>query len=432
MTTFYLRTRPGNPEPAGGNLLDWLGRGRSSTVSAALTDLLPFGEAASPLALDLLRLAVAVYGADKVALRKDTSDCWTRSLELRVPVSDPERWRGSADAFEGALRFLTNDRWSLRFRRDRATGGPSEQLFPADAVCLFSGGLDSLTGAIDLLEGGNRVVLVGHYDSNPLRPRQVQLFERLRDHYGPERVEHRPFYLRASGVTKQQARPLPAGREPTTRSRSFLFISAASVVASTHGLDRIHMPENGYIGLNVPLEASRLGACSTRTTHPHFMELLAKAFDQAGVTITIENPYRLKTKAEVLGSCRNQDLLTSLIEETVSCAHPEVGRWAHEGYRNCGYCYPCLMRRVSLSGLGADDPSSYWIDVGDPAFLGSGSSKTEHLRALLTSDARQLRASDVLRSGPLPRGEASEFADLHARGRSEVSAWLRSTVPRSR
>lgn len=401
-------------------------------MSGTLADLLRHGEAASPLALDLLRLAVAVYGADKVALRKEATDRWTRSLDLRIPVSDPERWRAGADGFKGALRFLTNDRWNLRFRRDDEQVAPSQQLFPADAVCLFSGGLDSLTGAIDLLEKGHRVVLVGHYDSNPLRPRQVRLFERLRDHYGAERVFHRPFYLRAAGATEQQARPLPSGREPTTRSRSFLFISAASVVASAHGLDRIYMPENGYIGLNIPLEASRLGACSTRTTHPHFMERLGAAFDDVGIAITIENPFRLKTKAEVLSGCRNQDLLTSLIEETVSCAHPEVGRWAREGYRNCGYCYPCLMRRVSLFGLGADDASTYRVDVGDAAFMASGRSKTGHLRALLASDARPLHASDVLRSGPLPRGEASEFADLFARGRREVSAWLQSAVPRSR
>lgn len=400
-------------------------------MSAALSDLLAPREAASPLALDLLRLGIAIYGADKVALRSDMDDRWTRSLELRVPVSDVKRWRASAAAFEGALRFLTNDQWSLGFRYGKGPDGPAEQLLPADAVCLFSGGLDSLAGAIDLLEDGNRVVLVGHYDSNPLRPRQVQLFERLRNHYGPERVAHRPFYARAAGATEQQVRPLPAVRESTTRSRSFLFISAASAVASAHGLDRIYMPENGYIGLNVPLEMSRLGACSTRTTHPHFMQRLADAFDQAGVAITIENPFRLKTKAEVLRDCRNQDLLASLVPETVSCAHPELGRWTHEGYRNCGYCYPCVMRRVSLFALGADDASSYRIDVGDPAFLGTGGGKAEHLRALLTSDARPTRPSDVLSAGPLPRGEASAFADLYTRGRLEVSAWLRSTVPGS-
>jgi 7-cyano-7-deazaguanine synthase in queuosine biosynthesis len=432
VTTFYLRTRPSEPLPARGVLLDWFGRGGASTVSGTLTELLHRGEAASPLAVDLLRLAVATYGADKSEQRDHERDRWTRTLELRVAVSEPERWRASAQDFESALRFLTNDRWSIRVRSDGEAGGPAEQLFPADAVCLFSGGLDSLTGAIDLLEAGNRVMLVGHYDSNPLKPRQIHLFKALRDHYGADRVAHRPFYLRLAGANDKQARPLPSGREPTTRSRSFLFISAAAVVASAHGLDRIHMPENGYIGLNIPLEASRLGACSTRTTHPHFMNLLSEAFDSVGLTIAIENPFRLNTKAEALGDCQNQDLLRSLIESSISCAHPEVGRWSREGYGNCGYCYPCIMRRVSLFYLDADDPSTYRVNVGDPAFLASSSSKAAHLRAMLGSDARANSSSDVLRSGPLPRGEGAAFADLYRRGRSEVSAWLDTAVPRSR
>jgi 7-cyano-7-deazaguanine synthase in queuosine biosynthesis len=431
MTTYHLRTRPTDREPQGGNLLDWFGRGGASTVSGSLGELLRSGEVPDPVALDLLRLGVSVYGADKAAIRDEEADRWTRSLELRVPVSDPERWRRSSEPLADALKFLTNDRWTLRFRSDGDSVGPGTQLFPADAVCLFSGGLDSLTGAIDLLEGGDRVLLVGHYDSNPLLPRQVELFERLRDHYGADRVAHRPFYLRLATPKAAQARPLPRPRESTTRSRSFLFIAAAAIVASAHGLDRIHMPENGYIGLNIPLEASRLGACSTRTTHPHFMSLLANAFVQTDLAITIENPFRLKTKAQALAGCRNPPLLRALVEASVSCAHPEQGRWSHEGYRNCGYCYPCLMRRVALHGIGADDPTTYRLDVGEASFLQRGGTRTGHLRALLANEGVPPRRAEVLRSGPLPRGETAEFRALYERGRAEISAWLVAAVPGS-
>jgi hypothetical protein len=237
--------------------------------------------------------------------------------------------------------------------------------------------------------------------------------------------------LRLASSDDQQTRPLPAGREPTTRSRSFLFIAAAFFVASAHGLDRIYMPENGYIGLNVPLEQSRLGACSTRTTHPHYMELLGAAFDGIDFPIAVENPFRLKTKAEVLSECRNPQLLASLVDSSVSCAHPEVGRWEKRGYQNCGYCYPCLMRRVALHAISADDRSRYWINVGDPSFVAAGGSKSGHLRALLTNSSRPPRASDVLRSGPLPRGEAGDFAALYTRGRAEIAAWLSAAVPGS-
>jgi 7-cyano-7-deazaguanine synthase in queuosine biosynthesis len=433
VTALYLRTRPVEREPKSALLLDWFGRGGTSTVSGRLSDLVPNGENADPSAIDLLRLAIGVYGADKVVSRSSQPDRWTRSLELRIPVSDSDKWSGASASFIAALQFLTNDRWALRFRSDGARPtGPGTPLFGADAVCLFSGGLDSLTGAINLLEEGRRVMLVGHYDSNLLRPRQAYLFECLRDHYGADAVSHRPFYLRLASRRDSQARSLPSKREPTTRSRSFLFISAAVTVASALGLDHIYMPENGYIGLNIPLEVSRLGACSTRTTHPHFMALLTEALTSAGVGSQIENPFRLLTKGEIISTCRNRDLLEKLIPDSVSCAHPEVGRWRGAGYGNCGYCYPCLMRRASLHHLGWDDATAYRVDVGDPAFLTNRSVRTGHLRALIANETTPQRSTDVLRSGPLPRGEVTAFADLYARGRKEVAAWLKAAVPASR
>jgi len=433
MTTVYLRTRESERASSSGLLLDWFGRGGSSTVSGALAELVrDLGTPHAPY-VDLLRLAVAAYGADKVVLRERATDCWTRRLRLHVPVSDSERWTSASAAFTEALAYLTSDEWRLRFRRQGLPAPSAAPIPPAgfDTVSLFSGGLDSLAGAIDLLEAGRNVVLVGHYDSNLLLPRQQSLFERLRDAYGADRVLHRPFYLRALGAQAAQARPLPPHREPTTRGRSFLFIAAAAVTASAAGLAVVHVPENGYIGLNIPLEPSRIGACSTRTTHPHFLQLLADAFAEAEIDLAVENPYRLKTKGEVLEECRNRELLLELAPATISCAHPEVGRWSHESYANCGYCYPCLMRRVSLHRLDADAASDYRFDVGEPGFLSRQGRKREHVRAIVQSLSRPTTLTDVLSAGPLPRGETLEFAALYARGRDEIRAWLDAAVPAS-
>jgi 7-cyano-7-deazaguanine synthase in queuosine biosynthesis len=428
VSSLHLRTDPAQPVPEGGLLLDWFGHGGASTVSGSLLDLTRNLNSPSSLALDLMRLGVAVYCADKAVLRDVQRDHWTRNLRLHIPVSDVERWRGAAPSFEEALAFLTNDRWELRFRR-LDTEGAGNLLPPAaDTVCLFSGGLDSLAGAIDLLEQGRSVMLVGHYDSNLLRPRQQHLFEQLQRSYGTDRVWYRPFYLRLASVSAAQARPLPPGREPTTRSRSFLFIAAAGLVASALGIESVTMPENGYIGLNIPLEPSRLGACSTRTTHPHFLRLLADAFALVDGP-EISNPYQLQTKGEVLHESRDAALLLQLAPASISCAHPEVGRWGGAGYGNCGYCYPCLMRRVALHGVGADDPAAYRVNAVDRNFVQDGGTRAGHIRALIDSIHRQSRPSDVLRSGPLPRGRVREFSSLYERGRAEVAAWLAPSMP---
>jgi hypothetical protein len=432
MTTAYLRTTAAERAPQSGLLLDWFGRGGASTMSGALSELIrDLGTPSAP-SLDFMRLAVAAYGADKVVMRDETRDRWTRQLRLHVPASDPERWKAAAAAFGSALSFLTGDAWDFRFRREHPSeSAVANPLNGFDAVSLFSGGLDSLAGAIDLLEQGHNVILVGHYESNLLMPRQRALYERLRDTYGAERVLYRPFYLRPLGPQAAQARPLPTDREPTTRGRSFLFIAAASVVASAAGLVAVQVPENGYIGLNIPLEPSRVGACSTRTTHPYFLGLLAEALAGIGIDLALHNPYQLKTKGEVLEGCRNQNLLLELVPATISCAHPEVGRWSHESYANCGYCYPCLMRRASLHRVDADAASDYRVDVGAPGFISRAGQRTSHIRAIVQSISRPARPMDALSAGPLPRGQTLEFAALYERGRAEIRSWLTAAVPAS-
>src|SRR5208337_258680 len=92
-------------------------------------------------------------------------------------------------------------------------------------------------------------------------------------------------------------RDVPA--EMTTRARSFLFF-AAGIFAST-GLDKavtLRVPENGLIALNVPLDQLRLGALSTRTTHPFYIARWNELLHILGIPVTIENPYWDKTKGE--------------------------------------------------------------------------------------------------------------------------------------
>ena len=98
--------------------------------------------------------------------------------------------------------------------------------------------------------------------------------------------------------------------EMTTRGRSFLFF-AAGMFAST-GLDKavsLRVPENGLIALNVPLDQLRLGALSTRTTHPFYIARWNELLRILGMATEIENPYWDRTKGEMVASCTNRNLL---------------------------------------------------------------------------------------------------------------------------
>jgi len=303
--------------------------------------------------LDFLLFAAAVYVADKKALRRLALDRWTRDLELSAPVADPSRWEEATPAFVEALSFLTGDRWRLEWREEENRLRSVRRRGHGDfeAVCLLSGGLDSLIGAIDLLEDARRlrVLLVGHYDST-LTPRvQKRLAASLARHYGSDRVRLVQVMARSAATRREQLYSLPAGREATTRSRSVLFLGLGLAAASALGPEvPLHVPENGFIALNVPLTSARRGSCSTRTVHPHFFDRMFEALSVVGLTNPVSNPYQFLTKGEMLKSCKNQTLLRELASQSVSCAHPEVGRYEQTGYGDCGYCYPCLIRRAAM------------------------------------------------------------------------------------
>ena len=153
------------------------------------------------------------------------------------------------------------------------------------------------------------------------------------------------------------------GSEKTTRGRSFLFF-AAGVFAGTGlpGPFTLRVPENGLIALNVPLDPLRLGALSTRTTHPFYMARWNDLAAALGIHGGIENPYWDKTKGEMVENCTNRALLSRLLPDALSCASPTKGRWRGRGIEHCGYCLPCLIRRAAiLKGLGTADPTSYTL-----------------------------------------------------------------------
>ena len=195
--------------------------------------------------------------------------------------------------FGRLLNFLTGDDWTLKTRPakiDLGLKGAWPHAWRPQAVALFSGGLDSLVGAIDLLEQGRRLVLVSHYDFGQLASLQQGLAAALTAHYGSDQVYH-------LGVRLQ----FPEAPELTLRSRSLLYLALALATAAAFGAGTpVLVPENGWISLNPPLTGNRLGAYSTRTTHPHFLAQLASLWQRAGLPHPLANPYQDRTKGEML------------------------------------------------------------------------------------------------------------------------------------
>lgn len=422
-----MRLDPDEPFAACDVAVDWFGLSNATSTVHVATGF--FGDA-TPVPLPhrrLLEAAAAVYVADKCLPREQADNGWTRNVELHLPL--PEGEQPIADELAETLGFLTGDRWDVAH-----DGGPAPWALgqraagDAELVCLFSGGLDSFAGAVELLEEGRRVVLVGHNETPIASDRQSHLARVLADAY-PEQVELRQLYLRPAPRRGGQHQPVEVV-EPSTRSRSLLFIAGGLSLAGTMGdAVPLYMPENGFIGINVPLARARTGSASTRTTHPRFMALLGRICETLGIANPIINPFRLATKGEVVQRVAHVDVFREHARDTVSCSHPEEGRWPREhpmttpDSRNCGYCYPCLIRRAALHAVGWDEVGDYRWDAFDSAHVHGDGKAGADLRAVIHWLHHPPRLEDFARHGRVG-GEARGFYEVHLRGHRELRAWL--------
>lgn len=384
----------------------------------------------SPAAADLLRLGMVAYCLDKVLIREETADAWTRDIEVRLPVHARIGFEEQRATLQRAMDFLSGDRWSLAFE-DHPLEPPSRQenFVPPDldAVSLFSGGLDSLAGAIDQLANGDRVVFVAHLDAGITSKRQKLLWDELKGKYTNNALSLRRLMLRPAAAGGRFDHSLPdREREPSTRARSLLFITAAIAVADA--LDPacpVVMPENGFIGINVPLTSARQGSLSTRTTHPHFIGLLREVIAGVGLRHELYNPFRLSTKGEILATCADRALLEKLAPISLSCSHPEASRHRTRKEGNCGYCWPCLIRRASMHHVGWDATGDYIFDALTNAdLLQPASQSGASLRAAVASLHDEPTQFSVLRNGPVPHAEVDAFFGVYSRGRDELATWL--------
>jgi 7-cyano-7-deazaguanine synthase in queuosine biosynthesis len=313
------------------------------------------------LETDILTVASAIFAAD-IAFKRGERTNYQRRIHLTIPVVNRAAFRSVAEDFRTALWRVSSDAWKLNFVQRDGAAETSRMWMQQGVgkVLLFSGGLDSMAAAVMYGEAGERIHLASHVTANQVvRGAQNTTFGYLDDRF-PDQFSYLPF--RVSGVDRvNDGFPFPkdSKREPTQRTRSVLFLALAALVARRHGVeDIVVIAENGQMAIHLPLTAARIGAFSTHTAHPEFVDMMAKLLSKVlEYPIRIKNPFLYKTKAEVVESsvrCHQ-----SLVEGTISCwKASRVGG----DKKHCGYCVPCLSRRIALETHGLMLPE-YQIDM---------------------------------------------------------------------
>ena len=153
--------------------------------------------------IDLLQIAAYVFCADRMANRGERSSInnssWSRSFEFHIPVLDFDFWQNDLvkSALNNALTFMTGDRKYV-FYFIRSSINPTEvdnkqySLFAGEQknfdgdIMLFSGGLDSLAGAIQRLNDypDHPLCVVSHRSNKTVTHTQAALIQSLNTKYG--------------------------------------------------------------------------------------------------------------------------------------------------------------------------------------------------------------------------------------------------------
>lgn len=399
------------------------------------------------IARDMLEVGSYVYSADQAisrggrARRGDGQD-WFRNLHLDIQVRRPELWNRSEvkDALSDALRKLSGDNWEFSFRKltkDIPVDGyfpfdKGEPWFLADEVLLFSGGLDSLAGAIDEISNRQKkVVLVSHRPVAKISKRQVELVERLtRCENASGKVLHVPVWMnKEKGLTK----------DDNQRSRTFLYTMLAATVCLMHDIRKIKFYENGIVSINLPIAQQLVGARASRSTHPMVLTGLSRFLSVLlDEEYRVENPFIWKTKSDVVALIKESGN-AELLRYAHSCSHV---RTTDRKNTHCGVCSQCVERRMAIlyNGMEGDDPpESYQVKhfldpIEKPRDRVMVMSYIEHAKTLkgLQPDAFFGKYGEVYRvfgNVDLPDREAAERVyDLHLRHARQVCEVIDSQI----
>ena len=170
--------------------------------------------------------------------------------------------------------------------------------------------------------------------------------------------------------------------------------------------------------------------CTDGSFHPFHIYSMRQAIEEfndiletVGIKNTITNFFAYNTKREIVGQVKDTDAFKSCYADTISCSHPCLARYNKKGSKeypiNCGYCYPCLIRKSSLLDIDEIKKYSYQGEAYDFLMEYEESEKSADLRAVLGSIYRCKHSSDkelkryIRCVGELTEEEVEKFLSLY-------------------
>lgn len=323
---------------------------------------------------ELLDIVMCIYVADRLCPRNHRGlATGQRAIPVKIPVTDSLYWSRSEvqSALSELVCWATGDLWEFTFIDVKPSSQIRETAFPfgplhdsgASSAALYSGGLDSLAGLCMQLEASPETdpVLVSGFTTGHLLSLQRRQLDGIKYAVGHKlgrpipNIIHLPFSFGMKNATQ---------REKSQRSRALVFLTFGAIVATSLGMQKLEVYENGIGALNLPLNATQFGVDNYRGVHPHtlllFERLLKVALD---VDLQIENPCLFMTKGDMCKSIASIKAGDS-VGDTVTCDSFPLR--LPNGVTHCGHCTSCILRRLSLRVAGLapfDNHAKYQHDI---------------------------------------------------------------------
>lgn len=282
--------------------------------------------------VDLITVMGSIYCADVSVTARKTK------LVIEIPVFQVEVWRGLINKIKLLLKWVSSEEYEISFKpfnKDLMVKKEGQMKLPLDSpnqriVSLFSGGLDSLTGAYYNFKNEISSDYIGF-----LNKREEATKQRLLADFYKKKLNPTPEIILIE-------KPVDKKKHYTQATRSLLYFSLAVAKAYYNQSNQVNFYENGILTLNPNL----YDRFTTKTTHPKTLFEYNKLLTDLNISIQVKHPFLYKTKGE---SINEMDLeFKNVIKDSFTCG---AGRSdvlkVHVG--QCGVCIPCLLRKISMA-----------------------------------------------------------------------------------
>jgi 7-cyano-7-deazaguanine synthase in queuosine biosynthesis len=268
-----------------------------------------------------------------------------------------------AAVLQELLAFTISEMVSVSFHQ--GAGYPrafsyTDEIPDRTAVCLFSGGIDSIAGIPIAARSGGRVLAVycSHHRQNRVSSIVQSVLSSLAARYDVRLV--------AVNVP-------PPSIGGYSQTRGFLYLLIGAAISISMGLDKLIVSECGPT-MHQPM-LSVIDSVTT-TTHPFVVECAERAIRiLSGRPFSIEAPFSGATKAEMIA----HSPVKHLFQHGHSCISQRLP--LHDGT-----CFGCVVRRLAATAAAVPDCKYRRDPICDPeARAGNLLALLEYCEGFLTS-----------------------------------------------